>query len=372
MTNVSAVDPYTVQMTFSAPDPDVIFALASYPGIMVSPNGLAQPSELTMHPMGSGPYELGSVSAALTFTLNRWDGYWDKSVVHPAVYQDTNSLDEGTRFNAVKTGQTTFTQISALNYAAAKADNNLQLVTYPNLGTYVVYMNNKVAPFNNPQVLQAVDMAFNRSAFEASQSGLCHPVNQAFPPGLDGYSTSISGPPMDVAQAKQLISSAGATGATVKLLDIAFEPYPTFAQLVQAQLDAIGLSVKIVQQPGAVFRTVYAQGGYGMLLANLSMTSPDPSSLLDLYVTGSGNPGTKDPALIAQVAHAEQLPIGSKERTAAMQAINNDLTTKDVLWAPLCQGTSIFVGSKKLIGLNALPNVTLSSDAVFSHLEVAK
>jgi peptide/nickel transport system substrate-binding protein len=373
MTSVVAVDPNTIKLTFSAPDPDALFALASYQGMEVSMNGLANPKGLTAQPQGSGPYKLVSTSAALTFTLDYFTGYWNKSHVYPAHVVFTNNIDENARINALKTGQANVTAISPLTYQADSTDPSLQVTTkYLATPPFTLFMNNKMAPFDNPQVREAVNLAIDRNALNASQNGTCQPLTQSFSTGVVGYIPSLAPLTTDVTQAKALIQSAGATGATVKMLYIAFQPWPTFAQILQAQLNAIGLKVQLVVAPGASYRVMYAQGGYGMMLATTAMAYPDASAFLDQLAVGSGNPGTKDPALVSEVQQAEQLPVGSSQRATAMQTVNKTLNN-DLLWAPLCDPINLFAATKNVIGLNtAFPNAYLSQAAPFEVLQIAK
>jgi peptide/nickel transport system substrate-binding protein len=232
-------------------------------------------------------------------------------------------------------------------------------------------MNNKVAPLNNVDVRQAVSLALDRQAFNASQEGLCTPVGQAFPQGMVGYVQSLT-PTTNVAQAKSLVQAAGATGATIKLISIGIEPFATFAKLIQAQLGNIGLTVQIETEPTSTFRTLYAQGSTGMLMAQATVTSPDPTGVISLYVLGSNNPGTKDPTLVAEINQAEQLSLGTPQRATAFQNINRDLTTKDLIWAPICTGANIFVANKKMIGLGSMPNAEFAQTADNDYLQIAK
>jgi ABC-type transport system substrate-binding protein len=375
MTSVVAVDPSTLQLNFSSADPDVVFALEGYPGMMVSLAGLAKPPlALASAPAGSGPYKLESVSSALTFTYDRFDGYWNKSHVYPAKYVETNVASEQTRLNAVKTGQGDYGIISGETYAAAKADTSLQVASYQAPTAYVLFMNTKMAPFDNPVVRQAVAMAVDRPSLNAADNGLCTPVSQAFAPGMAGNASSIKAPAFDPAQAKQLIQQAGASGAKLKMLSITVAPYPTLAGVIQNDLDAIGLNVAIdVQAPGGTFRQLYQSGADPLLMAPTSITFPDVSQILDMYVTGFGNPGVKDPALAAQIQQAEGLPIGSSQRNAAMEAINATLTSpQGSLWVTLCAPKVLYVGTKKVIGLQTIPHAILSNAAVFNYLQIAK
>jgi peptide/nickel transport system substrate-binding protein len=375
MTSAVAAGPYTVQLNFSAADPDVVFALEGYPGMMVSPAGLAKPpTALASDPAGSGPYKLESISSALTFTYDRFDGYWNKSHVYPVKYVETNVASEQTRLNAVKTGQGDYGIISGETWSAASADTSLQTASYQAPTAYVLFMNTKTAPFNNPQVRQAVAMAVDRASLNAADSGLCTPVAEAFAPGMSAYDPSLKAPAFDPAQAKQLIQQAGAAGTKLKMLSITIAPYPALAGVIQNDLDAIGLNVQIdVQAPGGTFRQLYQQGADPLLMAPTSITFPDTSQILDMYVTGFGNPGVKDPALAAQIQHAEGLPIGSPQRNAAMQAINTTLTNpQSSLWVSLCAQKILYVGTKKVIGLQTIPHAILSNAAVFNYLQIAK
>jgi ABC-type transport system substrate-binding protein len=242
-------------------------------------------------------------------------------------------------------------------YSTALADKNLHVVADPAVQLFMVFMNNTVAPLNNPKVREAVSLALDRQAFDQSQEGLCTPVGQTFAPGIPGYVNSLK-PQTNIAEAKKLIQEAGATGATIKMVTITFEPDGTFAKLVQAQLSTIGLNVQITYAPGT-FRVLYGQGDYGMMLTATTVTATDPSLVLDQYVLGQGNPGTKDPTVVAKIHQAEQLPIGSPQRTAAMEDLNKTLTNTELLWAPICQGQNIFVANKNVLGMNAMQDAAI-------------
>jgi peptide/nickel transport system substrate-binding protein len=377
MTSVVASGPYTLQLNFSSPDPDVIFALAFYPGFMVSMAGLAKPSSaLASDPAGSGPYKLASISSALTFNLDHWDAYWNnKNHVYPAKYVELSIVNETTRFNAVQTGQANLAPISALTWNNAVSNKNLQSISYQNPSSYVLFMNNKMAPFNNPMVRQAVQMGIDRAALNASQSGLCTPVDQAIPQFLAGYDPSLKVPAYDQAQAKQLIQQAGATGAKVKILSITYPPYPTIAGIVQNNLDAIGLNASIdALPPGGTFRLLYQQGAASLLMAPTTITAPDASQILDTFVVGIGNPGTHDAALEAQIQQAEALPVGSSARASALQKVDDALTQpQDMLWVSLCAQHNLYVGDNKMIGLlTNYPNAQMSQAATEEYLQVGK
>jgi ABC-type transport system substrate-binding protein len=372
MTSVVAVDPYTIQLTFSMPDPGVVFTLASYAGIEVSPNGLAHPSTLKTQPAGSGPFKLVSLDASLTFKFDRFDGYWNKSHVYPAHFEEHSVLTETTRLNAIKTGVVDAGAIGAATWADAKADYNLQAVSYLAFTNWSVFMNNKIAPLNDVRVRQAVSLALDRRAFAAAINGQCTPIGQIFPPGMVGYDSSLQ-PQTNIAQAKDLIQAAGATGAKIKMVTIEFEPWATFGKLVQAQLDAIGLNVQLdIIANGGTYLQLYSQGQYGMVSGATGVSAPDPTAILDTWYFSPFNPGVKDPTEVAKIHQSEQLPLDSSQRNPAFQDVNRDLTTKYFPWVPICQQTNDFAANKKVIGLTSLQNAAFTQDPNWSFLQVAK
>jgi ABC-type transport system substrate-binding protein len=372
MTNVVAVDPYTVMLNFSAPSPSVLYDLAGYAGMVESPGGLADPSSLVQHPAGSGPYKLQSVSSSLTYTYVRWDEYWNKTHVFPETYIQPAYVNETTRLNAVENGAADATYITAQTYSSAVADKNLQISTYPGMESYNIYMNSHIAPLDNLQVREAISMALNRPAFNASQQGLCPPAYQAFEPGLTGYIDGYQGLGYDPAQAKQLIEQAGATGKTITLDTIPNQPFIALAEIAQSQLDAIGLHVTITQLPGASFRVQFAQGAFGLLFAPDSIQAPDPAQVTDTFYLGPMYPGVKDPAMVAEIQSAEQQPLGSPQRTTAFEQINRDLVTKYVPWAPVCEEVQVFVGNKKVIGLNQLPGAVFTAAPNEEYVQIGR
>jgi ABC-type transport system substrate-binding protein len=336
----------------------------------VSPNALAQPSSLKTRPDGSGPYTLASVDASLTYYFDRFAGYWDTNHVYPAHMKIiTNISDPTAQVDAVRTtGVISVVQPSVLG--VVKGDKSLQLHGYPALSPQALFMNSKMPPLDNVNVRMAVSLALNREAFSQADEGDCIPTEQALVPGMVGYVDSLK-PTTDVAKAKQLIQAAGATGATIKILTIPDRPFYTWAEVAQSELDAIGLNVLLVSEPPATYRTMYYQGGYGMLQATPTVTSFDPTSIFDQYVVGMANPGTKDPTLVAQIRRAEQLSLGSPQRTAAYQEINKELTNQFFLWAAECTNIYTYGASNKVIGLGSMP-YGFGGTPVISYLQVAK
>src|SRR5258707_488665 len=114
--------------------------------------------------MGSGAYKVTSISADASYTMERNENYWDKSHVFPAKILQSSIVDEATRLNAIKTGQADFTNLTALTYQSAKSDPSLQVHEYKSIAPWYLFFNNKVAPFDKPEVRKAVSLTIDRKA----------------------------------------------------------------------------------------------------------------------------------------------------------------------------------------------------------------
>src|SRR5699024_1183849 len=80
---------------------------------------------------------------------------------------------------------------------------------------YSFSVNNDVAPFDDPQVREAVNLAVNREAMcEAVLDGACQPNGQFFGTGTLAYDddAGIGAFEYDLERAKTLIKEAGAEG----------------------------------------------------------------------------------------------------------------------------------------------------------------
>jgi peptide/nickel transport system substrate-binding protein len=206
---------------------------------------------------------------------------------------------------------------------------------YPN--TYYFFLNITVPPFNKLAARQAVNYAVDPGALQRIFGGRLSPACNLLPPGMVGYQAikpcpwRPNGSP-DVAKAKQLVQSAGLTGAPVTVWTNTKDPRPAIADYLRSTLNQIGFkaSTKTLNQT-VYFSTIgnpktKAQIGFddwfqdfphpGDFFGNLLTTDAAKS-------TPSFNNGfVSDPHIDSQVnsldapQHAYLVPYGNEEDTA--------------------------------------------------------
>jgi peptide/nickel transport system substrate-binding protein len=164
-----------------------------------------------------------------------------------------------------------------------------QIKVYTPANTFYYFMNNRIAPFDNVKVRQAVNFAINRQALVRIYGGLATPTENVLPPTYPQYK-KLNLYPYNLAKAKSLIKAAGATGAAVTIWTDNNESRraPEAGQYLQGVLKSIGLNAKLKEINAAVYWTTVgnqstkAQIGF----ADWFQDYPHPLDWFDVLLNG--------------------------------------------------------------------------------------
>lgn len=284
--------------------------LAGQAGMMISDKAIADQADLTETEAGIGAFELKSVQPnRVVYTAS--EGYWDDEAA--AVDNlEIEYLADDAKLNAVRSGAVDVTILpDQMTQAAEDAGYGIER----SLGAenYTFSFNTEIAPFDDPKVREAVNLAIDRQAIcDGVFDGHCEPTGQFFGAGTDAYDADLGldAFPYDPDRARQLVSDAGAEGAKVEIVTVAGnQAFEQLATAFQEQLGEIGLdaSVDPIAPPQVVSRfgidkdVAIAFGATGNAF--------DPSESLDRYAmpTGLYNPGQFEiPGMVDLAAEAMQ------------------------------------------------------------------
>lgn len=258
MSSVDVVDPLTVRINMSAPNPLLPTELSEYwgPGDMVSEAGLAHAQQLGSRGFGAGPYELDS---ALTvpgdhYTLVPNPHYWNKSDVHYTRIVLKVLSNPNTALAALKTGQVSIIAGSPATDGAAKSAG-LKVISIPQtfVGLTLADRAGKVLPaLGDVRVRQALNYAVDRTKVAKGLVGTYGgpaPTEQIVLPGQDGYNANnlYSHNP---AKAKQLLAQAGyANGFTLRA--VSYSGVTPLLEVMSDELKAIGVHLQITDDGGS-------------------------------------------------------------------------------------------------------------------------
>jgi peptide/nickel transport system substrate-binding protein len=273
---IEAVDPVTVKLTLSQPDPGLLYNLTQPAGMMASPKGLSA-GNLKTTPVGSGPYVLqkAGTTSGSTYTLARNPRYWDKT------FQPYDKIvlkvitDATARLNALASGQIDGGFGTAQLAGQAKS-RGLTVTKEPGdwQGLLIVDRDGKKIPaLKDVRVRQAINYAIDAAGLlKKLRLGNGTRTPQIFNPAAKAYDPALNSTyPYDPAKAKQLMADAGyAKGFTVKTIEI--PGYNDYQPLMIQQLAAIGIKIKpqVVQPSDAI--TAVLSGKFPMFWFSIGST----------------------------------------------------------------------------------------------------
>ena len=252
--SATAVDDTHVLLKLKSVDYQIPYILANRSSLLASEQAAKDPNKLnTQLPVGAGPFKVVSYTPGSEITLQKSDGYWDAKDVHVQTVHIFLSVDPATLLQGLQTGQYNFaSQLPAQDAQAAKAAGLNVVGSFAHgWGVEFLNLNENQAPFNNPHVVAAVQYAINRQQLVSQLTfGLGTVAYQEVPAVSPLYNPALNSSvyPYDPARAKQELKAAGiAPGSlTIELDFIGSLSAP--AELVQQQLQAVGIELKLVSQ----------------------------------------------------------------------------------------------------------------------------
>ncbi|MDG4667654.1 ABC transporter substrate-binding protein [Mycobacterium sp. 236(2023)] len=322
---VTADDEYTATLHLKRPDYGILLRLGPKAGQVPSP--AVDPEELKHNPTGAGPYTVTEFVEGDHVYLEKNPNYWDAANIHvdriefypkPGPAQATASVTSGQYdlVNAIDTG----TQRSAEGVEGVKvfspAGNN----------NWYINVNVSRAPFDNPKVVEALNLGINREEFlTKAGNGIGAVSAQPYQEGEIGHVPALNNPEYNPEKAKGVLAEAGyAPGAISLTIPIAAENQAQ-AEVLQSQLEAIGINADIQVLPtDAISKLAFTKSKEYPLLVSGTHNYLDPLQTFSQQFSANGNvnvsglqPADFDDLLYAAAA----TPLDSPNYEAAVQAL---------------------------------------------------
>lgn len=286
---------------------------------------MAPPSPVAfMSVVGSGPFKVKGAVRGTSYTMTRFDGYYEAGLPYLDEVQFLIMPEPAVRMAALRSHAIDVIAIVTDPEAAAiEKDFKGKITVYasPSAGGNTVQMNLSRPPFNNPKVRRAVNLAISRQeAEQALGPGLRGAI---MPPGgpwalppeqlkeLPGYklaqpqgtgaAQAFPDPVFEREEARRLLAEAGFSSGFGVKMHVRADPFAqTLAEFAAGQLGQVGIGAEVVPvEPGA-YQDMVVKRDFAMIAHSHSFALDDPDAVLfDQYsCNGSENyPGLCDPAV---------------------------------------------------------------------------
>lgn len=306
--------------------------------------------------LGTGPFAFQSWTSGQEIVLTKNPNYWDKSakididkLVFKIITEDT------TRVMALKSGDVDFTPNTPLDMLdTVKSDNKLEIQGVDSLGVTLLAFNTQRAPFNDPNVRQAIAYALDMNSIQtnvikdAGKEATTMPQGPVLygtnPSDWESYAKSETQYAYNLDKAKAcLAKSSVPNGFSCKLLTSDASLRYNISLAVQEYLKALNINVEVVKLSDDE-HTKYQFGNeldangqrdYDMILAGWEADYPDISgNISPLYLSsnaGEGGPNCaayNNPKVDELVNAQAKLTDESARNKLMFQAL--DIINKDV------------------------------------------
>jgi peptide/nickel transport system substrate-binding protein len=318
----------------------------------------------------TGPYEIQSYTPNRQIVLVRNPNYNAASLGNRGKF-DTITLqlgvDPAQAGLLIRSGQmvTYIDRLAPADATQALQDATLKGQVFVGLLPSTIYMwlNNDVAPFDNPLVRRAVNYAINREALLRVWGGPSQGsvTDQVLPPTMPGWQQANLYPPAgDQAKATQLLQQSGITLPIHVVLRTRNDSagFVEMAQVVQADLKSVGIMVDIQSAPDSVNVGVVGTRANHIAMGIQQWTQdyPDPDdffgTLLDgNRITPTGNNNLADFNDSATNTAIEAMDnVNGPQRAAQWNTIDANAIGQLAPWAPLLNPTQVVLLSKGTCG----------------------
>ncbi len=295
------VDDYTVKFVLKRPEAPFIANLAmdfasifsaEYADNMMK---AGTPDVIDFEPVGTGPFQLVAYQKDAVIRYKANPDYWaGKAPLDNLVFAITP--DASVRYQKLKAGEChvmPYPNPADLEAMGKDADINLLQKEGLNVG-YMAY-NTKMAPFDNPKVRKALNMAINKQGIlDAVFQGAGKVAKNPIPPTIWSYNEAVVDDPYDPAAAKKALAEAGVKDLKMNIWAMPVQrPYNPnarrMAEMLQSDFAAVGVKVEIVSYEwGEYLKRSKEETRDGAVLLGWTGDNGDPDNFLAVLLGCDG------------------------------------------------------------------------------------
>ncbi|KOX08310.1 ABC transporter substrate-binding protein [Micromonospora profundi] len=291
VSSVDVVDDLTVRIRTSKPDAILEKRTALLFIVPEKAYTAAGTEAFGLAPVGSGQYRITKVVPNSQITLEAaedpWEGKPANSRVEYMQYSDQSAF------------------LAAMQSGQLDIGHNLPVQALKNLGSdmkvevvstgspLAVQFDTKIAPFNNPEVRRALNLAIDvESIVSAVMNGAGEPLpGQLTAKGCFGHNPDLKAIPFDLQQAKDILAREGVKPFSTEIAGLPVNK--PLMEAISGQLGAIGITVKVTVLDFAVWVDGFNNGSKWPLFVKGMNYSPLFDAELSYRYPTAGAEGRK-------------------------------------------------------------------------------
>ncbi|KLV09019.1 ABC transporter substrate-binding protein [Photobacterium aquae] len=382
--DVRVIDPETVEFTLSRPDNAFLANLATAYAVIHSQEyadillRAGKPDQIDKLPVGTGPFHIEQYQPNDFVRLSRHWGYWQGTAPMDQVVFDISSRGTGTLAKLLSHECDVLSSPVASQLPVINEDENFNLTAQTGMNVAYLALDTKQPELADIRVRKAINHAINRDNLLSSvYYGTGTQARSLLPPMSWAYNHNSQALDYDPAKALQLLKEAGFDKNLHLTMWVPLEPRPynpsprKTAELIQADLNAVGVQVTIIAQDNVNRFSKIDQDNSDLILTGWVADNGDPDNflrpLLSCDAIGAGLNASK----WCDLDFENLLELASRT-TQLDQRLNYYFLAQDILdqqvpIIPLAHGVHFQVHHRSLRGLQMSPFGTRSFSTVYRN-----
>lgn len=291
---VEATGAMQVKFTLTTPFAPFLYTLANNGAGIVNPAvaGLAgdQGTEwLSANSAGSGAFQLASWERGQTLVLTPNPHYGGEKPALDSVRIEIIAEASARRLKLEAGDVQIAESLPVDQLEALSGADGVTVQRYPSLKVTYLYMNNQVAPFDDPDVRRAISNAVDyQGIIDGILGGKGLQMRGPIPEGMWGQNADALQYTFDLEKARALLDAADPSTRDVTFLYSDRDPlWEPIAIATQAYLTQLGLNVKLEKLANATMRERFDTGEFGMATGNWSPDFADPYMFTNYWFDSS-------------------------------------------------------------------------------------
>ncbi len=344
ISGIEVVDDYTLRITIDAAKPYFIDKMACPTAFVVDRTQIeSDPNNWTKNPHGTGPFEVKDWKLGESLTLEANPNY---HLGVPAVKTVQFLLSGGSELTMYQDDEVDVAGISSTDIDRVRDPNDALHSEYmqgDEMSTWYIGFNVQKAPFDDVKVRQAFALAIDKQKIvNVVLKDMMAVANGVMPPGVPGYTSTVTAQTYDPDKAKQLLSESkygGASGLppiTITEVGAGASAGNDIQAMVEMWQQNLGVNVQIQQTEQATFWQDLDKGQYQMFTAGWVMDYPNPENVLDLLFYSQSHQNSShysNPQVDQLLVQARTEPDTNK-RMALYEQVEQ-IIVNDTPWIPL-------------------------------------
>ena len=366
VTSIEKVDDLTVKFNLSRPEAPFIANMAMDFASILSAEYAEQlmaagtPELINQAPIGTGPFSFVAYQKDAVIRYAKNADYWADGLpkVDNLVFAITT--DNSVRYQKLLAGECHIMPYpNPADVQAMKDDPAVNVMEQQGLNVGYLAYNTQVAPFDNPMVRKAINMAIDKQAiidvvFQGSGKAAKNPI----PPTMWSYNDAVVDDPFEPEGAKAMLEEAGVGDLSMKIWAMPVQrPYNPnarrMAELIQEDFAKIGVTVEIVSYEwGEYLQRSKAEDRDGAVLLGWTGDNGDPDNFLAVLlgcdaVGGSNRAQWCNEEFDGLVQKAKS---GSQEERTKLYEEAQVVFKREAPWATIAHSVVFMPMSKKVSG----------------------